>query len=63
MKKILFIIIFILCVTASYSQVSITSYGTMALGINTSKEKMITGELKTYFSRDIDFTVFELSGL
>jgi hypothetical protein len=63
MKKLFFILISIFWITASYAQIGVTSYGTNALGINTSKEKLITGELKAYFSRDIDLMAFELSGL
>jgi hypothetical protein len=47
----------------SYSQMSVTSYSIYALGVNTSKDKMISGELKTFLNRDLDDITFELSGM
>ena len=65
MKKIVSLIIFfaIVVMTNIYSQIEVTSYSIYALGINTSKEKKISGELKSFFNRDIDNTLFELSGM
>ena len=63
MKKIIrfLVITFLLALcTKSYSQMGVTSYSIYALGINTSKDKMISGELKTFANRNIDDLLMEI---
>jgi len=45
-----------------YSQIGVTTYSIYSLGINTSKSKMISGELKSFFNQG-DNTLFEFSGM
>ena len=44
----------------SYSQMGVTSYSIYALGINTSQNKMISGELKTFANRAFDDLLMEI---
>lgn len=63
MKKLfVFIAItFLLTISVkSYSQMSVTSYSIYALGINTSQNKMISGEFKTFANRTIDDLLMEI---
>jgi hypothetical protein len=63
MKKqfVLIAITFLLTLSVkSYSQMSVTSYSIYALGINTSQNKMISGELKTFANRAIDDLLMEV---
>lgn len=63
MKKqfVLITITFLLTLSVkSYSQMSVTSYSIYALGINTSQNKMISGELKTFANRTIDDLLMEV---
>ena len=63
-KRVVLIAIFmIVSMTNIYSQIGVTSYSIYALGVNTSKEKRISGELKSFFNRNIKSTLFELSGM
>lgn len=43
-----------------YSQVSVTGYSVYALGVNTSTDKRISGEMKIFANRDINDVIFEL---
>jgi hypothetical protein len=52
-------ILLALC-TVSYSQMGVTSYSIYALGINTSQNKMISGELKAFANRNIDDLLMEV---
>ncbi|MDR1652866.1 MAG: hypothetical protein LBS01_04340 [Prevotellaceae bacterium] len=59
------LVVLILCVSLSsfgYSQISITSYSIYALGINTSKDKKITGELKLFLNENVDNLGAEING-
>jgi len=48
----------------AYSQIGVSSYSIYSLGISTSKEKRIGGELKSFFNRgDFENTYYELSGM
>ena len=44
----------------TYSQIGITTYSTYALGINTSQNKMVNGELKTFANKAIDDVLMEI---
>ena len=44
----------------SYSQMGVTSYSIYELGINTSQNKMISGELKTFANRAFDDLLMEI---
>ena len=44
----------------TYSQIGITTYSTYALGINTSQNKMVSGELKTFANKAIDDVLMEI---
>jgi hypothetical protein len=61
-KQFVFIAItFLLTLSVnSYSQMGVTSYSIYALGINTSQNKMISGELKTFANRTIDDLLMEI---
>ena len=61
-KKILFLTIFSLFAFKSYAQISVTSYSTQAIGLNTSKAKSFSGELKTFTNREFDDLWFEFAG-
>ena len=57
------VILFAMSVSA-FSQIGVSSYSVYSLGVNTSKEKKISGELKSFFNRgDIEYTQFELAGM
>lgn len=43
-----------------YSQMGVTGYSVYALGINTSQNKMISGECKTFANRTIDDLLVEV---
>ena len=49
--------------TNVYSQVGVTVYSIHAVGINTNKDKTVSGEAKFFFNRAIENTVAELSGM
>lgn len=46
----------------SYSQLGVTSYSIYALGINTSQNKMISGELKIFANKAIGDLLMEIDG-
>lgn len=46
----------------AYAQMGITSYSIYALGVNTSQNKKLSVELKTFANRDIDNLFFEIDG-
>jgi hypothetical protein len=48
---------------SAFSQVGIAAYFADVIGINTSKEKMISGELKARLNSSLYDTAFELSGM
>jgi hypothetical protein len=43
----------------SYSQIGVTSYSIYALGVNTSQNKPISGELKIFANRNIEDFILE----
>lgn len=64
MKKIK-LLTFLVCILFSlnsFSQMGITSYSLYAIGINTSQNNRISGELKTYTNRLYDNIILELDG-
>lgn len=58
-KLLVAIFIALLCFD-SYSQMGVTSYSIYSLGINTSQNKPISGELKTFANRTIDDLLMEV---
>lgn len=44
----------------SYSQIGVTGYGLRAIGVNTSQENTISGELKLFANRDFRNVLTEL---
>ena len=65
MKKLiaLSIILFSLSFITLKAQIGLTSYSIYALGVNTNKEKKISGELKTFLNREFENTIFEIAGM
>ena len=65
MKKTeLFIFVLLFALTTNVqSQISVTSYSIHALGVNTSKEKKISAELKVFLNREVGSILSELSGM
>ena len=61
--KLLVLAFFVTLCTETYSQIGLTSYSTSAIGINTSHNKKIVGELKTFTNRDIDNLLMEIDVL
>ena len=57
-KLFVFTIIVTFCIDTN-SQIGITSYSIYALGINTSQNRIISAELKTFANRDIDDLLME----
>lgn len=53
MKNLKFLFLFLLSVLSlnAFSQMGVTSYSIYALGINTSQNKRISGEIKTFANR------------
>jgi hypothetical protein len=62
-KQLLTVVLLALTSLSAYAQISVTSYSVYALGINTSKEKKISGELKGFFNAPIDELSFEASAM
>ena len=63
-KNVLFVFaLFVVSFSTVYSQIAVTSYSIYALGVNTSKDKKISGELKVFSNRYLEETCFEISGL
>jgi hypothetical protein len=65
MKKTVFFTAILFCsiISTVQAQVSVTSYSIYALGVNTNKKKKLSVELKSFFNREIETTLFELSGM
>mgnify|MGYP000937100788 CR=1 FL=1 len=62
-KLSLLILILFVCISyQSYAQIGLTSYSVHAIGINTSQNKPISGEIKAFANRDINDVIFELDG-
>jgi hypothetical protein len=60
-KFVFFAITFLVTLSVkSFSQMGVTSYSIYALGINTSQNKLISGELKTFANRNIDDLLMEI---
>lgn len=63
MKVISAIFMLLIC-TGLYSQVGVTSYSVYALGLNTSKENKISGEVKVFFnSSTVEDSFVELAAM
>lgn len=64
MKNIKFLILFILFTRSidSFSQIGITSYSINSLGINTSQNNQISGEIKTFANRPLKDVLMEIDG-
>ncbi len=63
MKKLMrlfAVTVFMAMFVNSYSQIGVTSYLNYTLGINTSQNKVISGELKTFANRTIDNLLMEV---
>jgi hypothetical protein len=63
MKKLFVLISMTFLLTSSiksFSQIGVTSYSIYALGINTSQNNIISGELKTFANRSIDDLLMEI---
>jgi hypothetical protein len=63
MKKLFVFIVITFLLTLSvksYSQMGVSCYSIYALGINTSQNNMISGELKTFANREIDELLMEI---
>jgi hypothetical protein len=58
-KHLLTVIVFAWASLSTYAQISVTSYSVYSLGINTSKEKKISGELKSFFNAPLYDLSFE----
>lgn len=54
-------ILLVFC-AGTYAQMGVTSYSIYALGINTSQNKTISGELKTFANRNLDDVLMEIDG-
>ena len=65
MKKSAFVITVILftLTTVVHAQIGTTSYSIHALAINTNKGKKLSGEMKGFFNRELESTLFELAGM
>jgi hypothetical protein len=64
MKHLKFLILFILSTQSidSFSQIGITSYSINSVGINTSQNKRISGEIKTFANRPLRDILMEIDG-
>ncbi len=65
MKKRFTFLLFSLLIAAAVqlkAQMGVTSYSIYALGINTSQNKKISGELKTFANRSVEDLLFEIDG-
>jgi hypothetical protein len=64
MKKIalIFTVLFALNISVN-AQISITSYSIHAIALNTSKSKKISTELKAFFNRKPESSLFEIAGM
>ncbi|TRX71542.1 hypothetical protein [Carboxylicivirga sp. M1479] len=59
-NKILFVAFLLTISVNCFSQISVTSYSIYSLGISTSQNKTISGELKTFANRSVDDLLFEV---
>lgn len=64
MKNFKFLILIVLSTLSidSFSQIGVTSYSIYSLGINTSQNKRISGEIKTFANRPIGDILVEIDG-
>jgi hypothetical protein len=62
-KHLLIILLFALASLSASAQIGVTSYSIYSLGVNTSKDKPISGELKGFFNNTIHNLSFEVSGM
>ena len=64
MKKMKFFILFILTFLSieSFSQIGVTSYSFYSIGVNTSTNKRISGEIKTFANRPFEDISIEVDG-
>ena len=64
MNNLKFLILIVLSTLSidSFSQIGVTSYSIYALGINTSQQKRISGEIKAFANRPIGDILIEIDG-
>lgn len=64
MKNFKFLILFVLSTLSieSFAQIGVTSYYIYSLGINTSQNKRISGEIKTFANRPFEDISVEVDG-
>jgi hypothetical protein len=64
MRNIKFIVASILVILSleTYSQIGITSYSVYSLGINTSQNRLISGEIKAFTNRMVEDIQLEVDG-
>lgn len=64
MRNLKFLIVFALITLSleSFAQMGITSYSVYALGINTSQNRKISAELKTFANRSYEDILLEVNG-
>ena len=64
MRKLKFFILLVLSFLSmeSFSQIGVTSYSIYAIGINTSQNKRISGEIKTFANRPVEDISIEIDG-
>ncbi len=56
MNKMKFFVLLVLSILSleSFSQIGITSYSIYSIGVNTSQNKRISGEIKTFANRPVE---------
>jgi hypothetical protein len=59
LKRLLVATFMVLICFNSYAQMGVTSYSVYSLGINTSQNKTISGELKTFANRAFEDLLME----
>lgn len=64
MRKMKFFILLVLSILSmeSFSQIGVTSYSVYSIGVNTSQNKPISGEIKTFANRPFEDISVELDG-
>lgn len=60
--KLIFFLSLLTVSLKSFSQIGITSYSIYALGINTSQNHRLSGEIKTFANRAVDEIYLEIDG-
>lgn len=60
--KLLVLSVFVILSLDSYAQIGITSYSIYSLGINTSQNKRISGEIKAFTNKYIEDIQIEVDG-